>query len=369
MTANVCIYQKVSAEIIALISKGKLVAGDKAPSVNDIRKKYKISHITALRVLQELAKENYLEFVMGKGYYVKAESNSRISRIKGVIGCITRTFRETTIHDNYFNEINQGIQNQAMQKNFNVLYPACNLRFRPMNVSGSNLAEIRNAIEKMKDTVDGFIFDERIPDDVISEIMGRINNPFVVVNRTSSLPIDTVTADNAGGAKEAAGFTIKLGYEHFILFKDEKSVSNHDLRFTSFLSTLVDKNIRKENIDIIEGIFIQPLEVTISKLKKALKKNRNLKKLIFALSDNIARPVSEVLIKEGLTLGENTGLLGFDGMDCARMKKPFLSTVEINPAKIGALAADILIDRINNSHLEAPGNHVVSVNFSAGETI
>lgn len=369
MTGNVCIYQKVSAEIIELISKGKLKAGDKAPSVNDIRKKYKISHITALRVLQELAKDNYLEFVMGKGYYVKAESNFRTPRIKGVIGCITRTFRETTVHDNYFNEVNQGIQNQAMLKGFNVLYPSCNLRFRPMNVNGSNLAEIRNAVEKMKESVDGFIFDERIPDDIISEIMDRINNPFVVVNRTSSLPIDTVSADNAGGAKQGAELAIKMGYKYFILCSGLANNHNHSDRFDAFHETLLTHNIPRENIEFLEGIPVQSREVTASKLQKAISRKTSSRKLIFSIVDSMARMICDTLAEDKHRIPEDIGILGFEGMGYAKMKKPYISTIEINPGQIGISAVDILAGRINKTYWEDPENHIVNVTFSMGETL
>lgn len=64
------IYEQVTTQIKALISKGKLSPGEAIPSMRALAKKLGISVITVQRAYDELAKEGFIETIPAKGSFI-----------------------------------------------------------------------------------------------------------------------------------------------------------------------------------------------------------------------------------------------------------------------------------------------------------
>jgi DNA-binding transcriptional regulator YhcF (GntR family) len=67
-------YRQIVASIEESISKGLLKKGDKLPSLNEIRNKYKLSRETVITAFKELKSRGIIHSVVGKGYYVASEN-------------------------------------------------------------------------------------------------------------------------------------------------------------------------------------------------------------------------------------------------------------------------------------------------------
>ena len=61
--SNMCLHEKITEDIKNLIVSEKIKYRGQIPSVNEIRKKYDVSHVTALRAFRNLVNENYIERV------------------------------------------------------------------------------------------------------------------------------------------------------------------------------------------------------------------------------------------------------------------------------------------------------------------
>ena len=68
-------------------------------------------------------------------------------------------------------------------------------------------------------------------------------------------------------------------------------------------------------------------------------------------NDFIAISVMHGLRRNGLEPGRDMALVGFDGMPEAELSYPPLSTVFLDPRTIGANAARLLLERIENPEL------------------
>ncbi len=64
------IYFQLKEMLISKIKDGTLALGDKVPSETELCDQYKISRITAKRVLDEMAREGYIERRPGRGSFV-----------------------------------------------------------------------------------------------------------------------------------------------------------------------------------------------------------------------------------------------------------------------------------------------------------
>ena len=63
-------YQQIKQNLLYEINNGKFQPGDKFYSEAELKRKYNVSGITAIKALQCLTNEGYLVRYQGKGTYV-----------------------------------------------------------------------------------------------------------------------------------------------------------------------------------------------------------------------------------------------------------------------------------------------------------
>lgn len=363
---NFCLFERIQCDIRELITTGKIKPGAKIPSVNSIKEKYKVSHITALRALKELALENHVEFIKGRGYF--ACQGNRSGRTTGVVACLMRPPRLSTIHDNYFNDINQAVVRTLMNLRYQVLYPSSNIWLAKLPVLTESLQEILNEALAVEANVDGFIVEDRIDDETLKKLIKANRKPVVLVNRSSGLPIDSVTADNVNGAGKAADIALKMGYSHFIVAKPGIPNSNNEERFSGFTEALRMNEVSQEAITILDDFNVRPFEESIESILRLLSKITT-KCLIFSPMDVFARAVTDALNDTGVALGKDVGVLGFEGMGYATLSAPAVTTFDVHPDDIGVKTAELLHSRIIGENLDKPGNHTVPCSVQLGDTL
>lgn len=373
-TANIAmpLYIQIKDEIKHLINTGKLKEGDKIPSVNDITQKYDVSPITAVRVFKELSRENYARHEKGKGYFVtlRREKNSP-RKLHGVIGCIIRPYRPTTAYDNYFNEINAGIQKECMKRNFDTLYPGFCFDLNNHNLSPQTVTKFEQVILQVAERVDGLILDERIPDSLLEKIVVKLKIPHVLIFRQSNVPkIKSLVPAFNDGAKKAIEIAVKNGYKNFIL-------CNHFLlhpTINSAMNTVRNRLYELGNKDLqlcsvlIENCFAKDFDM-MGKIISAydeLKSNKR-KTLIFCVTDGIARYICDEMEKKEIRFGTGLGLLGLGGFNHATMKNPEIATVDTKPFEFGQLAAEYIFKEINQQ-TEAFDEIVPTFELKLGDT-
>ncbi|MBO0438428.1 GntR family transcriptional regulator [Vagococcus fluvialis] len=87
-------YQKIIQDLLIEIKNHKFVPGDKFYSESEIKKKYDVSSITAVKALNELTNMGYLYRIQGKGTFL---SKSKVSQ--------TVKFTDIEFHDHESEEI------------------------------------------------------------------------------------------------------------------------------------------------------------------------------------------------------------------------------------------------------------------------
>ena len=74
-------YMQLANTIVHAVEDGMLVVGDKLPSVNRLLIEHDISRDTVVRAYDVLKREQLIESVPGKGYYVKSKQEGKRPRI------------------------------------------------------------------------------------------------------------------------------------------------------------------------------------------------------------------------------------------------------------------------------------------------
>ncbi len=77
-------YLKIKQSLLYEINNGKFKPGDKFYSEAELKKKYNVSSITAIRAVQELTNEGYLVRYQGKGTYVSRARKGKIVKFSDI---------------------------------------------------------------------------------------------------------------------------------------------------------------------------------------------------------------------------------------------------------------------------------------------
>ena len=366
---NALLYKKISEDIRQSIDNGQLTPGSKIPSVNKLRQDYGVSHVTALRVYKELSNANYIERQKGKGYFVRNRFLKK-DIMTGVIGSFIRPLRDFRMDDNYFNDINYGIQSECCVKRINLLRPHSLSVLHQYLPSEEGLTEIKRTMLNMADSVDGFLIDERIPDSIVSEVIEKTGKPVVIVNRHSALQIDTVGPNDQGGILDAMEKTTRMGYTQFIFCASGIDNSCFFNQLKAFKEFTANNNIDSSQIGIVNNCSIVPGEESFAEIKSMYNdKSSKGKTLIIAETDSIARGLVTSFANINVISGKDVGILGFGGLGFASNFKPQLSTVEVDPVGIGAMAVKILMKRISSEQYLEPQYYFPESKFAFGETV
>lgn len=72
------IYEQIKDQIKAEIISGKVVSGEKLPSMRHLAKELRISVITTKRAYDELEREGFVVSVQGKGSYVAPQNEEML---------------------------------------------------------------------------------------------------------------------------------------------------------------------------------------------------------------------------------------------------------------------------------------------------
>ena len=365
------LYKNITNDIIKDINNGKLAPGDKIPSVKELRESYNVSHITALRAFRELNSTNYISQKNGRqGYFVNSKSSAGQPVHTGTIGCIVRPLREIRETDNYFNEIIYGIQNEVYNKRYDLLSSHSSSMFNKFHLTGQVHSEILKVITDMSSKVDGFLIDELVPDEIINEAMKIVRKPMVIVNRTSSLPLDTVAPADKEGIHDLFNAAQRMGYDNFIYCTSGYGKESDIARLGAFKEIIKLQKISTDNWSVIEGFSQNPLEETIARVIETYDKlKRSGKVLIMTPSDEISRICCDALLARNIKIPSDLGVTGFYGTGFSNYRKPELATIKISSEIIGSRAVEVLVERILSRNYTIPKSHVVKGSLHLGESI
>ena len=359
-------YTEIGAAIEASIKKGEY--STKLPPVRTLSEQFKVSTRTMGKALELLEQKGLIIPNGPRGIFIADQSCGGAARHNnGLIACFLRLYDPINDYDNYFNEVNQVIESRLTHKGFSLHKPwLCQFLTWGAIIEGGMATQLKDKALELDSSVDGFLLDEWIPDNIIEELRLKLTKPVVVVNRNSRAGVDSVSPDNIGGARRAAEIALKMGYETFLVGRNQPVVQNFEERTSAFISALRDAG--RPEASIIEFEFnIRPYQEEFESLRQYI--GNGSRSLIFTPEAGFSRWAADALTGRGIEVGKDTGVLCFDSTGASNRRKPRLSAMSVNPRDVGAASADILIARINRFPLGEKRNHPPEAVFNMGETL
>lgn len=173
----------------------------------------------------------------------------------------------------------------------------------------------------------------------------KLGVPLVVLDNSFSLtPVNTVAIDNFGGIATATQHLIDRGHTNIGYMRSSIEITNFAERFFGFSKCLKDNKLTMS-----ECIYLGPnMDDTYRAMKQWLE-NNELKSTAF-VSDNdfIALGAIRALREQGITLGKDVSVVGFDDLPFTSINEPPLSSVRVFNDVLGSTVFARMVEVIRN---------------------
>jgi len=203
--------------------------------------------------------------------------------------------------------------------------------------------------------VDGLILAG--PDIVPAFIIGMLTAgvPLVLVdNCLSQTAVNCVLNDDAGGAYAATRHLVEHGYSRIVFLSGpEEWISNRE-RARGYRRAMEEANL--------DPFIIYEEETTIASGERAIQSALEARpdlEAVFAVNDAVAIGAIRAAARLGRRTPDDLAVVGFDDISWAQINDPPLSTVHVFKRRMGELAAQRLLDCIQNP-AAAPARVLVS---------
>lgn len=359
------LYRKVYDAIRREIESGKIAPGEKIPPVRELCRTLNVSHITVMRGCRELSAAGIIVPRGTLGFYA-AERGNYISQTRR-LGLLLRPFSSRPENDPYFDRINAGLAGTLCHEGYSLLLSPENRLLDRMILTGDEEALLTRRILLLQQECDGIFIDERLSDNALEKILKEQTKPWVIVNRSTALPLTGVTPPNKEGMQALLQFAGKLDYRVWVyvsgnlLFRNELERKEIFENFT--------KKARQET-DLLSGVTVNGADKSCDRIRTLLKKYQDRKVLFITPTDYIGRNVADFLGTLGVKWGQEAGLVSFEGLDLARKNFPGLTTVAYSPRALGELAARKMLEQICRVDLRKESENVtLPFDLQIGDTL
>lgn len=320
-------------------------------TMKEIAKKLGVSVSTVSRALKDSpelhpdTKKRVVEMAKSMNYQYNLLAQSlRISRSK-VLGVIVP---ELTSH--FFSSNISGIQDTAYKRGYNIMICQSNESYE------QEKANIRTLVSSQ---VDGLLISlsrETKSYDHLQEIYDR-EIPFIMFDRvTEEIPVSKVTVDDAHGAYLAVQHLLEQGCRKIAYFSGPGDLYISKKRKEGYLEALKEYGIPIEE----SRIYITDLtpemnrQITLDMLERVDRPDA-----IFAMIDPLAVDVMMVLKEKGIKIPKDIALAGFTNNPTSAVVEPSLTTVSQPGYEMGEIAANHLLDQLDEIVSDDPKSFVL----------
>ncbi len=312
--------------------------------IADIAKLAGVSTATVSRVLNhpEMVKEEtrkrVLEIIEKHGYEPNRIARSLRVRSTGNIGLIVPVESGSVFESPYFGLLLRGMSEASDLRNFHIIFSTSHQ---------DNVKVFENFLKKS--IVDGFVVLDVRDEDPRVKFLKSHDVYFVVVGRPKGVgDYIYVDSDNFEGAYKATAHLLRTGHERiaFLNGPEDHSVSRD--RLLGFLKAHDDLGVQPIEDLIMHGKFTE--ESGYEMTKKVLKRGVD---AIFYSGDVMAFGGMMAIRENGMEIGRDISIIGFDDVPASRVVTPPLSSVRQPIMKIGREAVNILIDLIEGKKVRS----------------
>ena len=329
-------------------------------TMKEIARKLGVSVSTVSRALKDSpelhpdTKKKIVEAAKAMNYQYNLLAQSlRISRSK-VLGVIVP---ELTSH--FFSSNISGISDTAYRRGYNVMICQSNESYEQ---------EKANVKTLVSSQVDGLLISlsrETKSYEHLQELYDR-EIPFIMFDRvTEEIPVSKVTVDDAHGAYLAVHHLLEQGCRKIAYFSGPEDLYISKKRKEGYLEALKEYGIPESEARIYVTDLTPEGNRKIS-LQMIAEKDRP--DAVFAMIDPLAIDLMTVLKEKGVKIPDEIALAGFTNNPTSAVVDPSLTTISQPGYEMGKIAANHLLDQLDEIVSDEPQSFVLQTTLVARES-
>ncbi len=191
-----------------------------------------------------------------------------------------------------------------------------------------------------------FIANVSLDDGLIPKLLAD-GIPFVTIGRHPDDHVNYVDIDNVGGARMAVEHLIRLGHKRIGTITGPLDMTPGQDRLEGFRDVL-----NAHRLPVTEGLVAEGDFTETGGRAAMMRILREGPTAVFAASDAMAIGAIKAIRSAGLGVPEDISVVGFDDVPPAVSIEPELTTVRQPIERLGQLAVEILINRIDEKKAE-----------------
>ncbi|MBM7577852.1 LacI family DNA-binding transcriptional regulator [Jeotgalibacillus terrae] len=211
--------------------------------------------------------------------------------------------------------------------------------------------------------IDGFLLAQSDLSEEIKGYLDKVQMPFIRIDRgVQSDSNNSVSVKNYEGASLAVRHLIELNCKKIAHISGPKSVFPARGRLKGYLDTM---KLYDRTPLVYEGDFTLKSGTDIT--ERLLSEHKDVDGIFYA-NDLMAIGALKTFKKHHVQIPENIAIIGFDGIQLTEMVNPEISTIKQPVKKIGEIAVDQLITKIEQPDLAGHVNVELDVELIVRES-
>ena len=318
----------------------------KSVTQRDIAERLRVSTATVSRALNDQpgvspeVRAQILQAVNKMGYSPDSRARSLVTSVTHTAAFVVHECNHDAAEDPFYPIIMAGAETHLSRHNYHILLAT---------LDDQTMAQPRAFSLINQRRVDGLILAG--PDISASFILGMVaaGVPLVLVdNCLTRTTVNCVLNDDEGGAYAATYHLLAHGHTRIVFFSGPQEwVSNRE-RATGYRRAMAEARL--------EPLILHASETTIASgaemMRRALERWPDLT-AVCAVNDSVAIGAIRSAAELGRRTPDDQAVIGFDDISWAAINEPPLSTVHVFKRRMGELAAQHLLNTIQNPNAPA----------------
>lgn len=304
-------------------------------TISDIAKNVGVSRATVSRVLNQPEKvkpetrDKVLKAMAAQNYVYNAVAGSLSTKHTYTLGLII-----PTITNPIFAVSTKGIQDKAGQRGYSILLGSTDYS-RRMEFELVKLFQAKQ--------VDGLIFTGAPNAETTVPYLRRCRLPYVVT-WTLEAEAPCVSFDNVKAASHVVDYLWSMGHRRIAMIAGRFAETERaERRWQGYCQALTRHGLVPEERMVLQSAY------TVADGRAAM--NQVLRRdprptAVFCGNDILAYGAMAAVRDQGLAVGRDVSIVGFDDLEMSAVTDPPLTTVRIPGERMGAMGADLLIDAL-----------------------
>jgi LacI family transcriptional regulator len=307
-------------------------------TIKDVARVSGVSITTVSRVInrtgyvKESTRQRVQDAVQALGYSPNHMARSLSSGSTRIIGSVF-----PDISNPFFPAVARGIDDALTARGYMLII--CNTD----NDARQEEALVSVLLEKR---VDGIVFVTGSPESGALVRRALREVPVSLIDReVEGVECDTVTCDNYGGAYQVTRHLVEMGHRRIAFISGPPALSTSKQRLAGFSDCLRDAGLAGPPV-VYYGDFKYETGHSIAReiLSSGLGTTA-----VFAANDLMALGAERCFTDSGVLVPARMAVAGFDDIFMASLSRPSLTTVAQPAYRMGAVAAEMLLERLGGS--------------------